>query len=102
MENSIAVISFENQTGDKTLDNYRKVIPSLLITNLEQTQGFSYVTSAERMRDILKQVGKGDTEFIDSRRRVRGLPRRRGESPRHGQFLSGPARLSSRMSKSWM
>ena len=65
MANSIAVISFENQTGDKTLDNYRKLIPSLLITNLEQTQGFSYVASAERMWDILKQVGKGDTEFID-------------------------------------
>ena len=41
------------------------MIPSLLITSLEQTQSF-YVTSTERMLDILKQVGKGDTEFIDS------------------------------------
>ena len=64
MENSIAVISFENQTSDKTLDEYRKIIPSLLITSLEQT-GF-YVTSAERQRDILKQVGRGGVEFIDS------------------------------------
>ena len=65
MANSIAVISFENQTGDKTLDDYRKTIPSLLITSLEQTQSF-YVTSTERMRDILKQVGKGGAEYIDS------------------------------------
>ena len=57
MENSIAVISFENQTGDKTLDDYRKIIPNRLITSLEQTQSF-YVMSAERQRDILKQVGK--------------------------------------------
>ena len=65
MENSIAVISFENQTGDKALDDYRKIIPNLLITSLEQTQSF-YVMSAERLRDILKQVGKGGAEFIDS------------------------------------
>ncbi len=65
IENSIAVISFENQTGDKTLDKYRNIIPNLLITSLEQTQGF-YVTSTERMRDILRQDGKGSAEFIDS------------------------------------
>lgn len=65
MENSIAVISFENQTGDRVLDDYRRIIPNLLITSLEQTRSF-YVMSAERMRDVLKQIGKGDAEFIDS------------------------------------
>jgi serine/threonine protein kinase/Flp pilus assembly protein TadD len=65
MENSVAVISFENQTGDKALDNYRKIIPNLLITSLEQTQSL-YVMSAERQRDILKQVGKAGVDFIDS------------------------------------
>ncbi len=65
MKNSIAVISFENQTGDKVLDDYRRIIPDLLITSLEQTQSF-YVMSAERMRDVLKQIGKGDSTFIDS------------------------------------
>ena len=62
---SIAVISFENQTGDNAFDDYRKIIPSRLITSLEQTQSF-YVTSTERLRDILKQTGKGGAEFIDS------------------------------------
>ena len=65
MENSIAVISFENQTGDPALDEFRKIVPSLLITSLEQTRDF-YVMSTERMRDLQKQVGKGGAEFIDS------------------------------------
>jgi len=62
---SIAVISFENQTGDKAYDYLSKVIPNLLITNLEQS-GYFNVTTWERIRDLLKQAGKGDTEFINS------------------------------------
>ena len=64
IENSIAVVSFENQTGEKAFDYLQKVIPNLLITNLENT-GYFYVVTWERMRDLLKQMGKGDTEFID-------------------------------------
>ncbi|MBW1717913.1 MAG: hypothetical protein JRJ77_19365, partial [Deltaproteobacteria bacterium] len=56
---SVAVISFENLTGDKTYDHLRKIIPNLLITSLEQSGYF------QRMRDILKQMGKPDVEFID-------------------------------------
>jgi tetratricopeptide (TPR) repeat protein len=62
---SIAVISFENQTGDKAYDYLSKVIPNLLITNLEQS-GYFNVTTWERLRDLLKQVGQGDVEFINS------------------------------------
>jgi serine/threonine protein kinase/tetratricopeptide (TPR) repeat protein len=62
---SIAVISFENQTGDPAYDYLSKVIPNLLITNLEQS-GYFNVTTWERIRDLLKQAGKGDTEFINS------------------------------------
>jgi tetratricopeptide (TPR) repeat protein len=65
MENSVAVISFENQTGDQTLDAYREIIPSRLITSLEQSQSF-YVMSAERQKDLLKQVGKPGLKIIDS------------------------------------
>ena len=60
---SIAVISFENQTGDKAYDNLSRVIQNLLITNLEQS-GYFYVATWERLRDLLKQMGKGDVEFI--------------------------------------
>jgi serine/threonine protein kinase/tetratricopeptide (TPR) repeat protein len=62
---SVAVISFENQTGDKAFDYLSKVIPDLLITNLEQS-GYFNVTTWERLRDLLKQIGKGDAEFINS------------------------------------
>jgi eukaryotic-like serine/threonine-protein kinase len=62
---SIAIISFENQTGDKAYDNLSGVIQNLLITNLEQS-GYFYVATWERLRDLLKQMGKGDAKFIDS------------------------------------
>jgi len=65
IENSVAVITFENLTGDKSLDDLRKAIPSLLITSLEQSGNF-YVATWERMRDVLKQLGKGDSEIISS------------------------------------
>jgi serine/threonine protein kinase/tetratricopeptide (TPR) repeat protein len=63
IENSVAVIGFENLTGDKSLDDLRKAIPNLLITSLEQSGNF-YVATWERMHDILKQLGKGDVEII--------------------------------------
>jgi len=64
IENSIAVISFKNQTGDKAYDYLQEAIPNLLITSLEQT-GYLYVATWERMYDLLKQMRKGDVEVID-------------------------------------
>jgi tetratricopeptide (TPR) repeat protein/TolB-like protein len=65
IENSIAVISFKNQTGDPAYDNLQEAIPNLLITNLENT-GLFYVATWERMRDILKQMGVKPTQLVDS------------------------------------
>jgi len=64
IENSIAVVSFENQTGDEAYDHLKKAIPNLLITSLEQTGGL-YVMTWERMHDLLNQIGKKDVEDID-------------------------------------
>jgi len=64
IDNSIAVISFKNQTGDKDYNYLQEAIPNLLITNLENT-GYLYVATWERMRDLLKQTGKQDVEVID-------------------------------------
>jgi len=61
---SIAVVAFENRTGDASYDNYRMVIPDLLITKLEQSK-FLRVATWERLRDLLKQIGKGDIQVID-------------------------------------
>jgi tetratricopeptide (TPR) repeat protein len=63
--NSVAIISFTNLTGEKDLDIWSRGVPELLITNLENT-GYFQVTTWERMRDILKQMGKKDVETIDS------------------------------------
>jgi serine/threonine protein kinase/predicted Zn-dependent protease len=60
----IAVISFENQTGDPSYDYLSKAIPNLLITSLEQSS-YLQVTTWERMRDLLKQLGKDTVQVID-------------------------------------
>ena len=60
---SIAIVSFENQTGDPTYNYLSKVIPNLLITSLEQS-GYFNVTTWERIYDLLKQAGQPDAEFI--------------------------------------
>jgi serine/threonine protein kinase/Tfp pilus assembly protein PilF len=64
IENSIAVISFKNQTGDNAYDYLQEAIPNLLITNLENT-GYLHVATWERMRDLLEQSGRGGDTIID-------------------------------------
>jgi serine/threonine protein kinase/tetratricopeptide (TPR) repeat protein len=65
LPNSVAVIGFDNQTGDPRYEHLRKAIPSLLITSLENTGRFKVVTW-ERMRDVLAQGGRKDVDIIDS------------------------------------
>jgi serine/threonine protein kinase/tetratricopeptide (TPR) repeat protein len=60
----IAVISFENRTGDPEYDYLREVIPNLLITSLEQSKYLSVVTW-ERMQDLLAQSGREGVTVID-------------------------------------
>jgi serine/threonine protein kinase/tetratricopeptide (TPR) repeat protein len=62
--NSIAVISFENQTGDEAFGYLQKAIPDLLITSLERNSGL-YVATWERMLDLVEQLGKKDVNIID-------------------------------------
>ena len=64
IENSIAVISFENHTGDKAFDYLQEAIPDLLITSLERENKL-YVATWERMQDLLEQMGKKNVEVID-------------------------------------
>ena len=60
----IAVISFENQTGDPQYDYLKKAIPNLLITKLEESECLR-VASWERMYDLLRQLGKDKVQTID-------------------------------------
>ncbi len=61
----VAVITFENQTGDRAYDYLQEAIPNLLITNLEQSH-FLRVTTWERLRDLMKQMGKENEKTIMS------------------------------------
>ncbi len=60
----IAVINFTNHTGDEQFDYLCAAIPNLLITNLEQSKHLSVMTW-ERMRDLLKVLGKEDVHVVD-------------------------------------
>ncbi len=60
----IAVITFTNHTGDEQFDYLCEAIPNLLITNLEQSKHLSVLTW-ERMRDLLKVLGKEDVHVVD-------------------------------------
>ena len=60
----IAVMPFENLTGDSSYDHLRKVIPNLLITSLEQSKHLSVMTWA-RMNDLLGLMGKEGVELVD-------------------------------------
>ena len=61
---SIAVLPFENLTGDSTYNIYQRSLPNLLITKLEQSQ-YLQVTTWERMADLLKQLGKREIEIVN-------------------------------------
>jgi len=61
----MAIISFENQTGDASFDYLQDAIPNLLITSLEQSKLYRII-SWERLRDLLKQSGREDQRVIDS------------------------------------
>jgi serine/threonine protein kinase/Tfp pilus assembly protein PilF len=52
---SLAVMYFENDTGDKNLDYWRKALSDLLITDLMQSR-YIRVLSAESLYDILKDL----------------------------------------------
>jgi serine/threonine protein kinase/tetratricopeptide (TPR) repeat protein len=59
----VAVITFENRTGDESFDYLAAAIPNLLITSLEQSRMLQVMTW-ERMQDLLQQTGRGRTEVI--------------------------------------
>jgi len=51
---SLAIMYFENNTGDESLDHWRKALSNLLITDLAQSK-FIQVLSADRLFNILEE-----------------------------------------------
>ena len=60
----VAVLPFENLTGDSTYNILQKSIPNLLIAKLEQSK-YLQVTTWERMSDLLKQIKTKYIEIVD-------------------------------------
>jgi tetratricopeptide (TPR) repeat protein/tRNA A-37 threonylcarbamoyl transferase component Bud32 len=62
---SIAVMYFENSTGDANLDHYRKAISDLLITDLGQSKYFK-VLSGATLYNILRQLDQLEEKSFSS------------------------------------
>ena len=61
----LAVLPFDNLTGDPAFEYLRRAIPNLLITSLERSESLRVLT-CERMRDLARQIGKADDAIIDA------------------------------------
>jgi len=62
---SLAVMYFENNTGDESLDHYRKAISDLLITDLAQSK-YLRVLSGSRLFNILSQLNQLEAKSYSS------------------------------------
>ena len=59
-----AFISFENQTGVESLSYLGSVLPKVLCATLEDSK-YIRMVSFDRMRELMKQIGKDTVQFID-------------------------------------
>jgi tetratricopeptide (TPR) repeat protein len=62
-EPSVAIMYFENNTGDESLDHWRKAIADLLITDLAQSKYIS-VLSGDRLFNILSQLDQVEARRV--------------------------------------
>ncbi len=61
----IAVLAFENQTGDPALDYLSEGIPYGLIVRLEEQAQYVRVTTQERLGDLVRRIGQAQAAPID-------------------------------------
>jgi eukaryotic-like serine/threonine-protein kinase len=63
---SLAVMTFENITGDASLDHWRKALPMLLVTDLSQSR-YVRVLSSDELYDVLDRLGQLDAKDYSSK-----------------------------------
>ena len=63
---SLAVMHFENNTGDESFDHWRKALSDLLIADLGQSR-FLKVLSGEKLFDVLKELNLEQSETYSSK-----------------------------------
>ena len=96
----VAVITFENQTGDPQYDNLKKVIPNLLITSLEQSKylrsspGSGCATSSSRRGSRASRISTR-TSASSSAAPKRSRPSSSGALPSSGIDSSPTSRCST-------
>jgi len=62
---SLAIVYFENNTGDKSLDHWRKALSNLLITDLTQSKHVK-VLSGDKLLKILSQLNQLEAKSYSS------------------------------------
>jgi serine/threonine protein kinase/predicted Zn-dependent protease len=62
---TLAVLYFENKSGDKKLDFWRSALPELLITDLSQSK-YVRVVSGDQMLTILRRLGLAEAQEYSS------------------------------------
>jgi serine/threonine protein kinase/Flp pilus assembly protein TadD len=62
---TLAVLYFENKSGDKELDFWRNALPELLITDLSQSK-YIRVVSGDEMLTILRRLGLAEAQEYSS------------------------------------
>ena len=60
-ENSVAVMYFENNTGDESLDYWRKALSDLIIADLSQSK-YIQVLGGEKLYNILRELEEEEAE----------------------------------------
>ncbi|MBM3296564.1 MAG: tetratricopeptide repeat protein, partial [Candidatus Aminicenantes bacterium] len=73
---NVAVMYFENNTGDPGLDHWRKALPELLVTDLSQSK-YVKVLSGDRMFEILSELDQAE-ERTYSAKTLREVAERAG------------------------
>ena len=63
---SLAVMHFENNTGDKSFDHWRKALSDLLVADLGQSK-FLTVLSGEKLFDVLKELNLEESKTYSSK-----------------------------------
>lgn len=58
---SLAIMPFRNNTGDRDLDHWRRMLSGLLVADLAQSK-YLRVLSEDRLADILSRLGQKDAE----------------------------------------
>jgi len=62
---SLAIVYFENNTGDKSLDHWRKALSELLIADLTQSKHIR-VLSSDRLLDVLRELNQIEAISLSS------------------------------------